>query len=259
VSWTSDLRLAAFERLPKAWRPVAHFHYYRARALLERELSVVCRDLTPGSRVVDVGAHEGVYTHAFARTGALVEAFEPQPPCLEVLRSYERRHANVRVHGDALGAEAGWATLRVPRRDGRAVSGRARLDGAAAGDGEGGPEYRVRVRPLDSFAFGEVALIKIDVEGRELDVLRGARDTLARCRPMLLVEIEQRHLPHPIGDAFAELDALGYTGEFLDPSGRLRPIGEFDTETYQQAANADRPRAPYVNNFLFRPRAGRNA
>jgi hypothetical protein len=44
------------------------------------------------------------------------------------------------------------------------------------------------MRRLDDFAFDEVDFIKVDVEGFELQVLEGARETLARCRPIVIVE-----------------------------------------------------------------------
>src|SRR5438552_12191655 len=121
MSLTSRLRVAAFSRLPKHGQPAATYYYHRARSLLDSELAVICRLLEPGRRAIDVGANEGVYAHAFAAAGALVEAFEPHPQCLDVLRAYARRHRNVRVHGVALGDHPHTATLHVPALDGRAV------------------------------------------------------------------------------------------------------------------------------------------
>lgn len=251
MSLTSRFRVAAFSRMPKHWQPAASYYYYRARSLLDAELAVICRGLEPGSRAIDVGANEGVYTHAFAVAGALVEAFEPHPKSLEVLRAYARRHRRVRVHGVALGEYPRTATLYVPARDGRAVPGRASLEAVELE----AARYQVDVRTLDSFGFDDVAVIKIDVEGRELDVLRGARETVTRCRPALLMEIEQRHLRVPIADVFAEVARLGYAGSFLLPHAGVRPLSEFDPTAHQRAAHADRPHALYVNNFIFSPNA----
>ena len=248
---TSRLRVAAFSRLPKHWQPAANYYYYRARWLLDPELDVICRGLERGSRAIDVGANEGVYTHAFASTGAKVEAFEPHPACLEVLRAYARRHRNVRPHGVALGDHPHTATLHVPKISGRVVPARASLEPIGA-DAQC---YSVEVRTLDSFNFDDVAVIKIDVEGRELDVLHGARETVMRCRPMLLLEIEQRHLRVPMRDVFAAVTDMGYAGSFLLPHVGAMPLHEFDPSAHQPADNADRPHALYVNNFIFSPNA----
>lgn len=249
MSLAHRLRTAAFDALPGRWRPVAEYYHLRARGLLDREIAWLTRQLPPGARAIDVGANAGVYTHAFARCGALVEAFEPQPACLPALREYERQHHNVRVHGIALGATSGGATLRVPVIAGTSVSGWASLR-------EGrhpSTDYAVEVRTLDSYAFESVAVLKVDVEGGELEVLAGARRTLERCRPVLLVELERRHLGRPVADAFAAIAAMGYRGLFLLPDGRERPVAEFSSEVHQIAANADRPHVLYVYNFLFTP------
>jgi FkbM family methyltransferase len=253
MSWTSAVRRAAFAQLPKSWQPVASFHYYRVRSLLERELPIACRGIKDGSVAVDVGANEGVYTHAFARTGARVEAFEPQPSCLEVLRSYERAHSNVRVHGHALGATAGWATLVVPHRDGLPVPGHASLNGPQ------GLKHDVEVRPLDELDLARADVIKIDVEGREMDVIRGASATIARCQPMLLVEIEQRHLDTPMERVFAAICDLGYQGYFVDPRDGVHALSAFSREAHQPAGHADLPGRLYVNNFIFAPSDGSRA
>jgi FkbM family methyltransferase len=250
---TSALRRTAIAALPHAWRPVASFHYYRLRALLERELPFACRGLDARSVAVDVGANEGVYTHAFARTGARVEAFEPEPTCAETLRSYARHHPNVFVHTHALGAADGWDVLVVPVQDGRPITSHARLNGAH------GTRHRVPVRTLDSLALPRADVIKIDVEGRERDVVTGARDTIARCRPLLIVEIEQRHLHEPMESVFEAIVDLGYEGHFVHPTSGLQRLERFSRIALQEPANADRLGAMYVNNFLFAPRDGSRA
>jgi FkbM family methyltransferase len=251
MSLTSRLRVAAFSRLPKHWQPAASYYYYRTRSMLDPELAVVRRRLGAGTRAIDVGANEGVYAHAFASTGAFVEAFEPHPEYLDVLRAYARRHHNVHVHGVALGDRPHAATLHVPAIDGRPVPGRSSLQTVA----DEAMRYEVEVRTLDSFDFEDVAVIKIDVEGRELDVLRGARETVKRCRPVLLLEVEQRHLRMPIQNVFAEVSDLGYAGNFLLPHTGAVPLDQFDPSEHQRTANADRPHALYVNNFIFSPTA----
>jgi hypothetical protein len=114
----------------------------------------------------------------------------------------------------------------------------------------------VRVATLDSFDLHGVGLIKIDVEGAELGVLEGAVETLRRFRPLLLVEIEQRHHRAPIGGVFERLRALDYDGHFLDGRGVVRPIEEFDVERHQVATLDNPARGPYINNFLFQSLSG---
>lgn len=153
------------------------------------------------------------------------------------------------MHSEALGAEDGQATLRVPVVNEKPVSGWASLTDRSRRS----IEYAVRLRTLDSFAFEHVDVIKIDVEGGELDIVRGARATIARWRPLLLVEIEERHLRQPMAHVFDEVAGLGYCGQFIDPFEGTLPLSEFDPKRHQAPGNADRPGALYLNNFIFTP------
>ena len=100
-------------------------------------------------------------------------------------------------------------------------------------------------------------MVKIDVEGAEVSVLRSAERLLTEASPHLLVEIEARHSTNPAA-SFEMLQGFGYEGFFLDPdSAELRalPIVCFDFDRHQQRALQKEPGAPrsslYVNNFLF--------
>ncbi len=238
------------KRVPAAWQPPIRLLYERARGLLERELSVVASTIHRGDHVADVGANHGLYTHVLAKRGALVEAFEPQPECVAVLRAYaaRRRARNVRVHPVALSAGKGTGTLHLPHgsESSPSASIRATSDTDAA--------LEVALEPLDAFEFADLTFIKIDVEGAELDVLRGAAETLRRCRPLLFVEIEQRHHREPVSEVFDEIACLEYEGAFLDAAGRLRPLSAFDVEEFQLEPTHRAGRAqPYINNFFFSP------
>jgi FkbM family methyltransferase len=250
VSLLHRVRLTAFAQLPDAWQPLAHFHYMRVRGQLERELPLMCAHLKPGMRAIDAGANDGVYTHAFASTGATVEAFEPQPACAAVLEGYARRHPSVRVHAVALGSAEGDAQLYVPLRGRTPVTGHASLSETTRER----MIHDVPMRTLDAYAFDRVGVIKIDVEGHETGVIRGARQTILANRPRMLVEIEQRHLKVPIAEVFREVTELGYEGRFIHPELGPLPLTKFDVAVHQRAGNADVPGLLYVNNFIFEPR-----
>jgi hypothetical protein len=92
--------------------------------------------------------------------------------------------------------------------------------------------------------------MKIDVEGHEREVLGGCEATIRRCRPRLLIEVEQRHFGEPFADRVASIEARGYRTSFVR-DGHLVPIREFDLVRDQDPRNIGRGR--YVNNFLFEP------
>jgi FkbM family methyltransferase len=245
VSVASTVR----QLLPPRFQPAVRFQYERWRGLLERELPLFCGMVQPGDLVVDVGANVGIYMHALARRGAVVEAFEPQPFCVDVLRAYAAANSKVHVHNVALGASDAHAVLRVPIVDGRAARGSASLmEGDQTGPAE---SIDVDIRTFDSYSFRDVKAMKIDVEGAELGVIRGAAATIAQSRPVLLVEIEQRHHAGPIGEVFREIEGMGYRGEFLLPGKGWRPIAEFRAEAHQRLEALNGEGGVYINNFLF--------
>lgn len=132
----------------------------------------------PGKRFVDVGAHVGTWTLGFAEQGREVVAFEAQRKTFYRLcygiadNGLEHR---VIAHHTAIGARAGEIELRIIGRDGGQTSTVALSTHEVPSSVE-----IVPVRTLDSYGLGDVGLIKIDVEGAEIDVLRGARETLER-------------------------------------------------------------------------------
>jgi hypothetical protein len=109
-------------------------------------------------------------------------------------------------------------------------------------------------RRLDDYDVIEpVGCIKIDVEGHEDAVLRGARRILLRDHPSLIIEIEERHKRHSVSTVNNFLAELGYRGFFFRHE-RLNPIESFRAEQHQDIANIVNNinrENKYVNNFLF--------
>ncbi|MEO1064256.1 MAG: FkbM family methyltransferase [Actinomycetota bacterium] len=130
-----------------------------------------------GAHVLDVGAHIGNHTVALASLGHQVVAVEPNPATRQLLEANVRRNDlgdRVTVHGVAVGAANG--TGRLLLNDGN--SGATRI---AAGPGP------IPVRPIDQLV-DDVDLLKLDVEGHEVEALAGAHRLLSTTRPMVLAE-----------------------------------------------------------------------
>jgi len=155
----------------------------------------------PGATVYDVGANVGLYTLLAARlvgAAGTVVAYEPAAAIADVLERNVRLNgfATIRVRRVAVGAAAGEAALVT-----REVE-----TGATVVEGEGG--IRVPVVCLDDeLAAGLPApdVVKIDVEGGELDVLAGMAEILRACRPVLLCEMHGLNR-----EVAAALRPLGY-------------------------------------------------
>lgn len=222
----------------------------RRAGLLDPELELVPALLDPDRMGVDVGANAGFWTLAMAERARRVLAIEPIPELARALR--RRVPGQVRVLACALSDRPGSAWLRIPEDAGRATIEPAnRLR-----DGPPARSLEVVRQRLDDLPLeARLGLVKIDVEGHELAVCRGAAGRLAADRPCLVIEAEERHRPGAVADLAAFLGGFGYQGFFLERC-RLRGLAAFDAGRHQplDAAGAPCP-GPlgYVNNFLFVP------
>ena len=149
----------------------------------ELELEFLRLFLRPGDIGLDVGANIGAITVGLAQKvgpAGAIHAFEPQRAIHDVLCANVAQLKNVVVHREAAGAEPG--VIHVPPRDYDSVGN---FGGVALGGGVG---EEVPVVTIDSLKLPRLRLMKIDVEGMEMDVLRGANETIMRCEPALYVE-----------------------------------------------------------------------
>jgi len=222
-------------------RYLVNKHMHRGEAELR-----VLADFVPAGRVaVDVGAHKGVYARVLSGLASHVHAFEPNPVAFAWLK--RALPGNVTPHAIALSDRDGQAELFLPRRGRRFSRSGGSLNPRKARNPHG--KVRVTVRMLDSLGLQDVGFIKIDVEGAEAQVLQGARATIARFRPVLQIELEERHTGRSIEQCIDGVAAFGYSAHFVD-NGTLNAIETFDAQArHRQPA----VRADYVNNFVFLP------
>jgi FkbM family methyltransferase len=222
---------------------------YRANAEArrgEQEIRLLPFLIDPAKDAIDAGANKGVYTHVMAEWARHVHAFEPNPSMHRLLQRTAAR--NVTIHEVALANRSGTAELRIPigskgySNQGASLSTVKTMRNFAS--------VTVETKRIDDYGFDAVGFIKIDVEGFEDEVIAGAADTIARCRPSLLVEIEEKHTKVPIERSLERILALGYTGLFL-LDGVLHELGAFDPERHHRQAL---DRRSYVFNFIFLPR-----
>lgn len=179
--------------------------------------------LRPGEAFVDVGANVGTYTLLAASVeGTRVVAFEPSS------RTHARLAENVRLNGldrpgrvdarpVAVGDRDGWVELTVGLDTvNRIVPSQPRGPASGWGADPTPPAESVAICRLDT-ALADVpgvGLIKIDVEGHEPAVLRGARELISRDGPALIAECNDP------ARLTALLDELGYTPCRYEPARR---------------------------------------
>lgn len=199
---------------PYVYRPLARGRMYE-EAFLE-----YIRGLGRGGQYVDVGAHLGTHSVWFATLCAAthVHAFEPVGRYAAVVRRNVIANGiddRVTVHQTGLAAEAGEASnfMSVEHQIGF-------VDAARSGVVETFP-----VRRLDDVVEGPVGVIKLDVEGMEAQVLRGATRILAEHRPVIFAEAQSPAAARAIAQ---QLAPFGY-----QPTARVfnaSPTHEYSTE-----------------------------
>ena len=185
------------------------------------------RVLEPGDVFLDIGANIGYLTKVGARLvgeqGA-VFAFEPMPDALRVLKENTRALNNVKLYQTALSDKKGSGDFSVNKYG----------NTSSLGENPGARRtIQVPIDTLDNSLKDEkrIDVIKIDVEGFELEVLRGATAILAQHRPLLYFEVipdytKERSIE--IDDFNSLLVPYGYTLHWMNPE---YPKGGLTTDT----------------------------
>jgi FkbM family methyltransferase len=233
---------------------------FRLRALKARfrdqkaEFEIIRAHLRPGDIACDIGANKGSFIYWLSRWVAhgRVVAFEPQPDLARRLAEVCRIMGldNVTVEAKAVYSHSGRQELFLPsgHQPGASLT-------RAAVEAESFTTLSVPLVSLDEYfnANDSIALLKIDVEGAELGVFRGAERILCQHAPLLVFECENRHLgPGNVFEVFSYLSTLGYEGSFISGE-QVLPIAQFDAAIHQrQDGKYFWKRKEYCNNFVFR-------
>ncbi|MFE7031047.1 FkbM family methyltransferase [Streptomyces sp. NPDC057621] len=186
-------------------------------------------DLCPSGcgTAVDVGGWYGPWTRRLSGRARRVVTVEPVPHLARLITA--ATPGNVQVVRAAASDRSGTARLWLPPGDqgDRGVSSLVRRDIHARA-------LDVPCLTLDSLNLHDVGFIKIDVDGSELAVLRGAGTLLSRDRPALFIELEARI--QPVDTVVRHLSERGYEGWVL-PGDTWLPLSSFDLEAHQARAS----------------------
>jgi FkbM family methyltransferase len=246
--WRHEVRLRHFVLVVPSFDRWLYAKLHWLRLMGQEEISFLSRHVKPGMTVVDVGANIGFYSLILADlVGELgrVFAFEPSPALFEAARKsveVNGKGSTVVLENIALGSQSGEAVLYKPpfnSGDNRLVPSQSHRDGV-----------RVRVSRLDDIlpAGTHIDWIKIDVQGWEVEVLRGMTVTLhSNPWARLYFEYWPAGLRHAGQDGEKLIGTLHTMGLSVFRPDKERPLSE---EELRRIAQTNK----YVNLVAYRTR-----
>ena len=218
-------------------------------------ISYILEAIKEGNTVLDIGAHKGGYLYFMQKTigkQGQIHAFEPQSFLFSYLMKMKpiMKWDNVTINNIALSDSNATATLFIPSN----VTGENSSPSATIFDQHTleniSKTETVSTTTLDDYCECfqlQPNVLKIDVEGNELKVFKGAINTLKKYKPKIIVEIEAAHVGREqVLDTFAFLTQLGYSGQLIQGIHKI-PLAEFSFDKHQNKANM----GYYSNNFIF--------
>ena len=233
--------------LPIKYQLPFRYFYLQKSHKLDQEMFYVLNLLKSKRRFLDIGANVGIYSFHFRNIFKNIDAFEPLNEISYRLHHFQNEF--LKVHDVALSNKSGELQLYIPYRNEKPIASLASLEKKYCKC-----EVRtVEVNTLDNYDFDDVDLIKIDVEGHEQSVIEGANKVIKKNMPLLIIEIEHRHIKNNIEEVFQSVLDLNYFGFFLK-NNQLTPLDKFNYELNQKQYLNDVMVKDYINNFIFIPR-----
>ena len=228
---------------PKLTGPLRAFYNY---FFGEPEISFIAKEIKSKSfkyLFYDIGANYGVYTFFFGKKANKIYVFEPIKECVEYIKSGYSKDNIVFINKIASDSTA-IKELKVPIINKRKIFGKASI----VNNFSNFESRDIESVTIDSYAnqMNEISnellhVIKIDVEGYENAVLKGALNLLSKQKVLLIIEIEQRHNKDYI-ETFEKMVDLNYGLYYL----KDKEIKKIDS------LNEIEKIMSYQNNFIFK-------
>ena len=238
-------------------RVFAHYHSLNWKSLskseFDAELLLLDFLLKKDSVLFDIGANKGEYAYYAEKimNPNNIYLFEPEKKLNKQLKSiFNASH----IYDIALSDSKGIHQFKIPIINGVIDNCLSSLEVKNKEDNETEAIiYNVKTDTLDNFTkeqnvFPDV--IKIDVEGHELSVLKGAKHYIKQHQPTLIIEIEQRHHKNiHIESVFNSFEEQGYNCFYY--SKKESQLFSFENKTYLTNTKDYFGKIDYINNYIF--------
>lgn len=203
-------------------RTLLWYGFYEKNSILQWE-----QFIENDAVVIDIGANIGYYTLIAANKAGRgrVHSFEPVTVSYEALQqNIQLNHlTNVTVNAVGISNNESLQTYYISSADNRGMSGMKRPENFS------GLSEKKQTITLDSYAIknnlSRIDIIKIDIEGNELNALKGMHTILAQNKPILFIEVIKEHLIKfgtGIDDVYAFLKSYGYTPYKIASANNLK-------------------------------------
>ena len=216
----------------------------------EKEIRILNKIVDPNKASLDIGVYRGIYSFFLTDLSTHVYAFEANPLIFDKIKKSFKNKTNITIENIALSSSSGFTDLRIPIRDNSADydnEQKYRLGTATIHEVNNleNKEFKtiknIKKSSLDDYIFHhQIGFIKIDVEGHELDVIKGGKKLISKNKPVLLIEIEERHSGINPNLTINEILKLGYECFFVNEYFSLQSV-----ENHGEIKN---------NNFIFLPK-----
>jgi FkbM family methyltransferase len=187
----------------------------------EDEIKFLRKILRPGQHVIDIGANYGVYTLSMARAvGSLgkVWAFEPASSTAALLAQSIAANGFTQITLEKTAVSGRPGTARLSLNDNSELNELVRGDNGAAGRSEEVPLTTLD-EGLQRYKWADIAVLKIDAEGEEANILKGGENFFSRLSPLIEYEVKAGNTLHL--ELISAFSALGYSSYRLVPGLNL--------------------------------------
>jgi FkbM family methyltransferase len=198
--------------------------------------------IDPEKDVLDIGAAVGMYSTFWASKCRYVFAYEAVEAIFNQLIKVETAHPNVTAKNIAMGEHPGTFEFWVDDK---------RLSNNSFRNLVGGQKIEVDVTTIDLEEHENVGFIKLDVEGHELEVLRGGIKTITEQRPVCMVEVYPKFNNGPVRDTFEFFFDKNYKCFYNNQKTGLQEVRDVDHGVV--VAEDDVLQKDHDGDFLFVP------